>query len=203
MLRKIVSVAVLTALLLSLCGCCAKANTTYTGTVTAISADSVTLETDDGKVTIKLTANTQFTMGGFGGFGQIPEGGWPADGQRPERGEKPDGNFEKTEGNFEKPEGNFEKPEGDFQFPEGQMPSFEGGEMPDFSQFPEGEMPEGMPRPEDGSFEGFSGFSGMNYSSIPVGTSVTVTTGADKTAASISLSMNFQNFGGQIPNFQN
>ena len=191
MFRKIVSVAVLAALLLTLCGCSAKANTTYTGTVTDISADSVTLKTDSGKVTIKLTANTQFTMGGFGGFGQIPEGNWPADGQRPERGEKPDGNFEK-------PEGDFQKPEGDFQFPEGQMPSFEGGEMPDFSQ-----MPEGMTPPEGGSFEGFSGFAGMDYSSIPVGTSLTVTTGADKTAATISLSMNFQNFGGQMPNFQN
>ena len=191
MFRKIVSIAALAALLLSLCGCSAKANTTYTGTVTAISADSITLETDGGKVTIKFTDNTQFSMGGFGGFGQIPEGDWPGDGQRPERGEKP-------EGNFKKPEGNFEKPEGDFQFPEGQMPSFEDGEMPDFSQ-----MPEGMPRPEDGSFDGFSGFGGLNYSSIPLGASVSVTTGADKTAATISLSMNFQNFGGQMPNFQN
>ena len=196
MFRKIVSVAALAALLLSLCGCSAKANTTYTGTVTAISADSITLETDGGKVTIKLTANTQFSMGGFGGFGQIPEGDWPGDGQRPERGEKP-------EGNFKKPEGNFEKPEGDFQFPEGQMPNFEGGEMPDFSQMPEGEMPEGMMPPEGGSFDSFSGFGGMNYSRIPVGASVSVTTGADKTAATISLSMNFQNFGGQMPNFQN
>ena len=183
MLRKITSIAALAALLLSLCGCSAKANTTYTGTVTDISADSITLETDDGKVTIKLTASTQFSMGGFGGFGQIPGGDWPADGQRPERGEKP--------------EGNFGKPEDDFQFPEGQMPSFESGEMPDFSQ-----MPEGMIPPEDGSFEGFSGFSGMNYSNIPVGASVTVTTGADKTAATIFLSMDFQNFGGQMPDFQ-
>ena len=189
MLRKIASIASLAALILSLCACSAKANTTYTGTVTAISADSITLETNDGKVTIKLTANTQFSMGGFGGFGQIPEGGRPADGQRPQRSEKP--------------EGDFQKPDGDFQFPEGQMPSFEGGEMPDFNQFPEGEIPEGMTPPDNGSFEGFSGFDGMNYSNIPVGTSVTVTTGADKTAATISLSMNFQNFGGQMPNFQN
>ena len=188
MFRKIVSVAALTALLLFLCGCSTKANTTYTGTVSAISADSITLETDDGKVTIKLTASTQFSMGGFGGFGQIPEGDWPGDGPRPERGEKP-------EGNFEKPEGNFEMPGGDFQFPEGQMPGFEGGEMPNFSQMPEGEMP-----PEGDPFEGFGG---LNYSNIPVGTTVSVTTGADKAAATISLSVNFQNFGGQMPNFQN
>ena len=191
MLRKIASFAALAALLLSLCTCSAKANSTYTGIVTAISADSVTLETSDGKVTIKLTANTQFSMGGFGGFGpmgQMPEGDWPADGRRPERGEKP--------------EGNFEKPEGDFQFPEGERPSFEGGEMPDFSQFPEGQMPEGMPSPEGGSFDGFGGgFGGMDISAIPVGTSVTVTTGADKTATTIS--MNFQGFGDLAPSFMN
>ena len=188
MLRKIISTAALAALLLSLCGCSSKANSSYTGTVSKISADSITLETESGKVTIKLTASTQFSMGGFGGFGQIPEGDWPADGQRPERGEKP--------------EGDFTKPEGGAQFPEGQMPTFEGGEMPDFSQFPEGKMPEGMTPPEDGSFDGFSAFGGLNYSSIPVGASVTITTGADKTAASIFLSMNFQNFDGQMPNFQ-
>ena len=188
MLRKIISFAALAALLLSLCGCGAKANTTYTGTVEAISSDSITLNTGNGKVTIQLTANTQFSMGGFGGFGQIPEGDWPANGQRPERGEKPDGDFK--------------KPEGDFQFPEGEMPIFEGGEMPDFGQFPEGQMPADMTPPEGGSFEGFSGFGGMNASGIPVGASVTITTGADKTAATISLSMNFQNFGGQMPNFQ-
>ena len=187
MLRKIVSIAALVTLLLSLCGCSAKANTTYNGTVSAISADSITLETDGGKVTIKLTDNTQFGMGGFGGFGSMPEGNWtrPANGERPERGEKP--------------EGDFKKPEGDFQFPEGQMPSFEDGEMPD-----SGQMPEGMTPPEDGSFGDFrGGFGGMDISSIPVGTSVTVTTGSDKTAAIISLSMNFPNFGGQMPNFQN
>ena len=169
MLRKIISTAALAALLLSLCGCSSKANSSYTGTVSKISADSITLETESGKVTIKLTASTQFSMGGFGGFGQIPEGDWPADGQRPERGEKPEGDFTKPEGG---------------------------------AQFPEGKMPEGMTPPEDGSFDGFSAFGGLNYSSIPVGASVTITTGADKTAASIFLSMNFQNFDGQMPNFQ-
>ena len=191
MLRKIASIAVLAALLLSLAGCASKAtaNTTYTGTISAISADAIALATDDGEVTIQLTPNTQMTMGGFGGFGQILEGDWPTDSQRPERGEKP--------------EGNFERPEGDFTRPEGEMPSFEGGEMPDFSQTPEGEMPEGMTRPEGGSFEGFGGFGSMDISCIPVGTSVTVTTGADKTAATISMAMNFPGFGGQMPNFQN
>ena len=188
MLRKIASAAAIAALILSLCGCTAKAkaNTSYTGTVSAITADSITLETSDGKVTIQLTSNTQFGMGGFGGFGQMPEGDWtrPADSERPERGEKP--------------EGTFEKPEGDFQFPDGQMPNFEEGKIPDSNRFPEGMTP-----PEGGSFEGFrGGFGGMDISSIPVGISVTVTTGADKTATSISLSMNFQQFGGQIPNFQ-
>ena len=84
------------------------------------------------------------------------------------------------------------------------MSSFEGGEIPDFSQMPEGEIPEGMTRPEGDSFEGFGGrFGGMDISSIPVGTSVTVTTGADKTAATISMAMNFPGFDGQMPNFQN
>lgn len=194
MLRKTISAAIVAALLLTLCGCTAKAkaNMSYTGTVSAITADSITLETNDSKVTIQLTSNTQFGMGGFGGFGQMPEGDWtkPAGGKRPERGEKP--------------QGDFEKPEGDFQLPEGQMPNFEGSEMPDFSQFSEDNIPEGMTPPEGSSFEGFRGsFGGMDISSIPVGTSVTVTTGADKTAVTISLSMNFRNFNGQMPNSQN
>ena len=184
MFRKLSSMASVLILLLSLCGCsaAAKANSTYAGIVTKISSNSITLKTEDGKVTIKLTANTQFSMGGFGGFGQMPEGEWPANGQHPERGEKP---------------------EGDFEFPEGQMPSFDGAEMPDFTQFPDEQVPEGMSRPEGGSFEGFGGFNGMNASSIAVGTYVTIATGADKTAANISLSMNFQNFGGQMPNIPN
>ena len=186
MMKRISCMFAATILLLSLAGCAAKAkaNTTYTGTVSAISADSITLATNDGDVTIQITANTRMTMGGFGGFMPGGDFNMPADGQRPERGEMP-------EGGFEKPEGNFERPEGDFTMPE--------GEMPDFGQFPEGQMPEGMTPPE-GGFGG--GFSGMDISSIPTGASVTVTTGADKTAATISMTMNFQGFGGQMPNFQ-
>ena len=170
MMKRISCIFAATILLLSLAGCAAKAkaNTTYTGTVSAISADSITLSTNDGDVTIQITANTQMTMGGFGGFMPGGDFNMPADGQRPERGEMP-------EGGFEKPEGNFERPEGDFT------------------------MPEGMTPPE-GGFGG--GFGGMDITSIPTGASVTVTTGADKTAATISMSMNFQGFGGQMPNFQ-
>ena len=187
MMKRIFCIFAVSILLLSFAGCAAKAkaNTTYTGSVSAISADSITLATENGEVTITLTENTQFGMGGFGGFGQMPEGNWPADGQRPDRGDMPEGGFEKPEGDFTRPE----------------------GEMPDFSQFPEGQMPQGMTPPEGGfggSFEGFGGgFGGMDFSVIPVGTSVTVTTGANKTAATISMTMNFQNFGGQMPNFQN
>ena len=193
MMKRIFCVFSAAILLLSLAGCSskAKANTTYTGTVSAISADSVTLATSDGDVTIELTANTRMTMGGFGQMGSMPQGDWtmPADGERPARGNRP-------EGNFEKPEGDFERPEGDWTMPE--------GEMPDFGQFAEGEMPEGMTPPEGGSFEGLGGgFGSMDFSTIPVGTSLTITTGADKTAATISISMNFQGFGGQMPNFQN
>lgn len=179
MMKQIFCLLAASALLLSLSGCDAKAkaNSTYTGTVSAISEKGITLATDEGEVTISITENTRMTMGGFGGFGQMgqmPEGDWtrPADGERPE---------------------------GDFS-----MPDFEGREMPEFGQFPEGQMPEGMERPEGGSFEGFGGgFGGMAITSIPVGTTVTVVTGADKTAATISMAMNFQNFGGEMPNFQN
>ena len=190
-MKRFFCIFAVSILLLSLAGCAAKAkaNTTYTGTVSAISADSITLATENGDVTISLTANTQMTMGGFGDF--MPEGDFtmPADGQRPDRGEMPEGNFEKPEGGFERPEGDFTRPE---------------GEMPDFGQFPGGEMPQGMTPPEGGFGGSFGGgFGGMDISSIPVGTSVTVTTGADKAAATISMNMNFQNFGGQMPNFQN
>ena len=76
MLRKIASAAAIAALILSLCGCTAKAkaNTSYTGTVSAISADSITLETNDGKVTIQLTSNTRFGMGGFGDVSSFSPG---------------------------------------------------------------------------------------------------------------------------------
>ena len=193
-MKRIFCIITASIILLSLAGCAAKAkaNTTYTGTVSAISADSITLATENGEVTISLTANTQMTMGDFGGFMYEGDFTMPADGQRPDRQEMPEGNFEKPEGGFERPEGNFTRPE---------------GEMSDFSQFPEGQMPQGMTPPEGGfggSFEGFGdGFGGMDFSVIPVGTSVTVTTGSDKSATTISMNMNFQNFGGQMPSFQN
>ena len=188
--RRILSITAILALLLSLTACgSAKANSTYTGTVSAISADSITLDLDKGSVTIPLTANTQLTMGSFGGFGQM--------GQMPENFEDMPTDQERPVP-AEKPEGDFTMPEGDFTMPEGEMPSFPEGEAPDF-----GQMPEDMTRPEGEAPEGFGGMMGMDLSSIPVGSTVTVTTGADKTAATISLSFNFQNFGGQMPNFQN
>ena len=168
MMKRIFCIFAATILLLSLAGCAAKAkaNTTYTGTVSAISADSITLATNDGDVTIQITPNTQMTMGGFGGFMPGGDFNMPADGQRPERGEMPEGNFERPEGDFTRPE----------------------GEMPDLGQFPEGQMPEGMTPPEGGFGGGFGGeFGGMDIASIPTGASVTVTTGADKTAATISF----------------
>lgn len=200
MMKRMLCMLAASILLLSLTGCAAKAkaNSSYTGTVSTISADSITLATDDGEVTIQITANTQMTMGGFGSFGQMgsmPEGDFtmPEGEERPEPAQKPEGDFEKPEGDFTRPEGDFTMPEGDFTMPEGEMPSFEGGQMP-----------EGMTRPDGESFGGGrGGFGGMDISSIPVGTSVTVTTGADKTAATISISMDFGNFGGQRPNFQN
>lgn len=208
MMKRITCLTAVLVLLLSLAGCgsSVKANSTYSGTVTAIDDKSITLETDDGKITISLTENTRMTMGSFGGFGQMgqmPEGDFtmPADGERPERDEMPEGGFQKPEGDFTMPEGDFTMPEGDFTMPEGEMPSFPEGEAPDFSQ-----MPEDMTRPEGEAPEGFGGgrggFGGMDISSITVGTSVTVTTGEDKTAATISISMDFSQFGGERPSRQ-
>lgn len=210
MMKRITCLTAVLVLLLSLAGCgsSVKANSTYTGTVTAIDDKSITLETDDGKVTISLTENTRMTMGSFGPMGSRPEGDFtmPADGERPEQGEMPEGGFQKPEGDFTMPEGDFTMPEGDFTMPEGEMPSFPEGEAPDFSQ-----MPEDMTRPEGDAPEGFGGgfnggfgggFGGMDISSITVGTSVTVTTGEDKTAATISISMDFSQFGGERPGRQ-
>ena len=189
MKRRILSITATLALVLSLtaCGSKAKANSTYTGTVSAISADSITLELEKGSVTIALTADTQLTMGGFSGFGQM--------GQMPE-------NFEDMPTDQERPVP-AEKPEGDFTIPEGDMPSLPEGQFPEDMTIPEGEFPEDMTRPDGEAPEGFGGMTGMDLSSLPVGSSVTVTTGADAAAATISLSFNFQNFGGQMPNFQN
>ena len=55
----------------------AAANSTYTGTVTAVSAASLTLSTEsDGDITVLLTDATTYTRGGMGG-GQAPDGNPP------------------------------------------------------------------------------------------------------------------------------
>ena len=184
--RKLISIMAIFALVLALsaCGTKVQADSTYIGTVSAVSADSITLELEKGSVTIPLTSATQLTMGGFGGFGQM--------GERPE-------NFEDMPTDQERPVP-ADKPEGDFTMPEGEMPSFPDGEFPEDMTMPEGEFPEDMTMPEG---EAPEGFGAMDISSIPVGSSVTVTTGSDAAAATISMSFNFQNFGGNMPSFRN
>ena len=118
----------------------AAAGETYTGTVAAISGDSITVTTEDGDVAIPLSSETEFSMsmgegGDMGGApdgaggepGEMGEGGGPGgDGQAPagEDGEAP------------------EKPEGE----EGEAPDSEGGAP--------GEMGEGGPDGEGGGEPG-------------------------------------------------
>lgn len=91
MKKRIISILTIVALLVSLAACGKQGeenvtvtkgepNTTYTGTVSAISTQSITISTDAGEVTIPLTEATTFSsefgIGGqmHGNMGQIPGG---------------------------------------------------------------------------------------------------------------------------------
>lgn len=104
-MKKAVSIFLISALGLSLAACSgasstaqAEAGETYTGTVSSISEDSMTIAAEDGtEVVITLSSDTEFIyeMGSGGDMpegeeGEAPDGEAPSDGEAPE-GEVPDG----------------------------------------------------------------------------------------------------------------
>ena len=124
MKKKVFSLLLTSALVLSLTACSSTASTTaaqagetYTGTVSAISEDSMTLTTEDsGDVLITLSSDTTFSyeMGDFSGDGSIPGG----DGEAPSGdGEAPSGDGEAPSGDGEAPSGSGEAPSGDGEAP--------------------------------------------------------------------------------------
>lgn len=165
--------------------------TTYTGTVSAVSAGSLTVSTEDGDVTVVLTDTTTFRreMGGMGempaDMGQMPEGGAPNDmGQMPNGGEappeKPDGNAQQGE-LMDKPDGKMENQ------PDGIPP-----EMPNGQQPGEGDVPE---KPDSNKDMGMS-MPEITASDIFVGDTVTVETDGGGNALSVTLSGGEMGMGG-------
>ena len=183
-------------------GTVAQAGSSYTGTVTAVSAVSLTVETEaDGEVTVPLSDSTTFTRGGMGGLGgdgqtppEKPDGDNSGDGNAPgdangQGGAAPDGNGQAPADNGGTPP---EKPDGDAQSGDN------AGTPPEKS---DGDSTEnGQPAGDQSSQPGGDGSNGqggaqdmpgeqeeLTYESISVGDTVTVTVGDDGTAAAVEL----------------
>ena len=183
-------------------GTVAQAGSSYTGTVTAVSAVSLTVETEsDGEVTVPLSDSTTYTRGGMGGPGG--DGQTPPDGNAPDGGngsaptqpggdnrdnggtppEKPDGEDSGNADNGGTPP---EKPDGDAGQPDGNAPDGQNGQPGDAPEKPEGDASNSQP-----GGDGQNGPGGepetLTYESISVGDTVTVTVGDDGTAATVEL----------------
>ena len=167
MKKQLLTAIVAGALLFSLSACGDSADSlagqTLTGTVSAISADELSLDTEDaGAVTIPLSDDTVFERARGGMGGQMP-GGAPADGENPP--DMPDGAAE-----GETPP---DAPDGAAG---GEMPpdAPNGGEMP--ADLPDGAAPDGMAQ------------EALTYEDVAVGDAVTVVVGEDGIADSVTLS---------------
>ena len=185
----------------------AQAGSSYTGTVTAVSAVSLTVETEsDGEVTVPLSDSTTYTRGGMGGPGG--DGQTPPDGNAPDGGagdgsapaqpggdnsdnggtppEKPDGEDTNNADNGGTPP---EKPDGDASQPDGNAPDGQNGQPGDAPERPEGDASNGQPGGDGQTGQGGPGGEPetLTYESISVGDTVTVTVGDDGTAATVEL----------------
>ncbi len=192
----------------------AQAGSSYTGTVTAVSAVSLTVETEsDGEVTVPLSDSTTYTRGGMGGPGG--DGQTPPDGNAPDGGdgdgsapaqpggdnsdnggtppEKPDGDDNNSADNGSTPP---EKPDGDSgdNAQPGNAPDGQNGQLGDAPEKPEGDASNGQPGGDGNAPDGQNGQGGpggeqetLTYESISVGDTVTVTVGDDGTAATVEL----------------
>ena len=183
----------------------AQAGSSYTGTVTAVSAVSLTVETEsDGKVTVALSDSTTYTRGGPGGDGQTPPDGSAPDGNGGEAPAQPDGNAQGGDNAGtppEKPDGDTadsngtppEKPDGDNT--QGGAPDGQNGEAPEKPDGGSDNAQDGQnAQPGGNAPDGQNGQNGpggeqetLTYESISVGDTVTVTVGDDGTAATVEL----------------
>ena len=186
----------------------AQAGSSYTGTVTAVSAVSLTVETEaDGEVTVPLSDATTYTRGGMGGPGG--DGQTPPDGNAPDGGsgdgsapaqpggdnsstppEKPDGDGSNGADNGGTPP---EKPDGESgdNAQPGNAPDDQSGQPGDAPEKPDGDAAGGQPGGDGSAPDGQNGPGGeqeaLTYESISVGDTVTVTVGDDGTAATVEL----------------
>ena len=170
MKKQLLTAIVAGALLFSLSACGDSADSlagqTLTGTVSAISADELSLDTEDaGAVTIPLSDDTVFERA-RGGMGGQMLGGAPADGENPP--DMPDGAAE-----GETPP---DAPDGATG---GETPpdAPNGGEMP-------ADLPDGMAQ------------EALTYEDVAVGDAVTVVVGEDGIADSVTLSSGPGGMGG-------
>lgn len=159
----------------------AAANTAYSGTILAMSYDSITLSTENGEITVALTDSTTYSYDaedlGFGTMG----------------------------GMMGKPDGEMQKPDGDMEPPEGM-----DGETPEESEAPDNaffyDIPEGLPEtdpegirdiPDPGEADTMFG---MSVETLTLGSAVTVQTDASGNASSVTLTSSpaLDSFGGMM-----
>ena len=170
----------------------AQAGSSYTGTITAVSAVSavsLTVETEsDGEVTVPLSDSTTYTRGGMGGPGG--DGQTPPDGNAPDGGAG-DGSAPAQPGGDNSDNGGTppEKPDGDASQPDGNAPDGQNGQPGDAPERPEGDASNGQPGGDGQTGQGGPGGEPetLTYESISVGDTVTVTVGDDGTAATVEL----------------
>ena len=175
----------------------AQAGSSYTGTVTAVSAVSLTVETEsDGEVTVPLSDSTTYTRGGMGGPGG--DGQTPPDGNAPDGGNgsapaQPGGDNGDNATPPEKPDGEDSGNADDGgtppEKPDGNAPDGQNGQPGDAPENPEGDASNGQPSGDDQNGQGGPGGEPetLTYESISVGDTVTVTVGDDGTAATVEL----------------
>lgn len=169
--KKFLGILLSTVLLLSLCACgsSVKGNTTYSGTVTALSLTSVTLKTENGEVTISLTEDTLFTA-------DLSQGG-DLNGDL-----QPDGGTDQLPGgDIILPDGEAgQLPEGDAGTPDGEM-----GQPPEGGMMAPGDMGGMMPGGDMGDPEG----NPMSFSvyNLSLGDSITVETDKNGKAATVTM----------------
>lgn len=201
--RKIITLILALAMLMSLSACgdrntiAAKANTTYTGTVSVVSAKFITLSTESGNVTVEITDDTVFSreMGGMGSAmpggmnGTVPD--MPSDEVNEQGGTPPDmptGGQGDINGQGGTPP---DMPSGEVGGMNGTPPEMPGGEM---NQNGQSENPPDKPDGESDSDElvliPTENMGQMTIADISVGDTVTVKTDSEGKAASVTEGMN-------------
>ena len=176
----------------------AVAGSSYTGTVTAVSATSLTLSTEsDGDITVPLTDATTYTRGGMGGD-QAPDGNPPEmpsgeNGDAQQGGtppEQPSGDAgQGSAPDGQKPQGDAPdaKPDDNGTAPEKPADSSDTNQDNTAPEKPDGDAPDGQPGGESET---------LTYESIAVGDIVTVTVGDDGNAATVELAGGMSGPGG-------